>query len=230
MSVSGPRIEPFGDGALLVSYDERIDPLINGAAHALAAAVRADQSSGAWGSPVPGYASVLVPYDPLRWTASEAESALSRIVGTLPAAGARVPTEAELTLGEAVLDIPVRYGGEHGPDLAEVAERCGLSPDAVVELHASVTYRAYLLGFAPGFAYLGTLPEALQLPRRDSPRTRVPAGSVGIAGPQTAVYPLSTPGGWHLIGRTDLPIWDPLRDPPALIAPGRQVRFVPVAG
>jgi len=122
--------------------------------------------------------------------------------------------------------IHVRYGGEAGPDLDAVAERCGLTPAQVVEVHASVVYRAYMLGFAPGFAYLGELPGELELERLDTPRQRVPAGSVAIAGRQTAVYPSSTPGGWHLIGRTDAVVWDAGRDQPALIQPGNAVRFV----
>jgi KipI family sensor histidine kinase inhibitor len=105
-----------------------------------------------------------------------------------------------------------------------------MTPAQVIELHAATVYRAYMLGFAPGFAYLGVLPEPLRLPRRDTPRQRVPAGSVAIAGAQTAVYPLATPGGWHLIGRTDAVMWDARRDPPALIEAGRSVRFVPARG
>jgi KipI family sensor histidine kinase inhibitor len=129
--------------------------------------------------------------------------------------------------GDPVQTIAVRYGGDAGPDLDAVAERTGLTPSAVVELHASVTYLVHMLGFAPGFAYLGTLPAALELPRRAEPRTHVPAGSVAIAGRQTAVYPFATPGGWHLIGRTDEPMWDPGADPPARLRPGMRVRFVP---
>ena len=124
--------------------------------------------------------------------------------------------------------IPVRYGGADGPDLLEVAERVGLASERVAELHASVVYRVAILGFMPGFAYLGELPQALRLPRRDTPRTRVPAGSVAIAGLQTAVYPAATPGGWHLLGRTDVRLWDIDRDPPAMLRPGDQVRFEPI--
>ena len=122
----------------------------------------------------------------------------------------------------------VRYGGDGGPDLVEVAERLGLAPRQVVELHASVLYRVAILGFMPGFAYLGEVPEALRLARRETPRGRVPAGSVAIAGRQTAVYPAATPGGWHLIGHTDTLLWDIERDPPAILRPGDHVRFEPV--
>jgi KipI family sensor histidine kinase inhibitor len=108
-----------------------------------------------------------------------------------------------------------------------VAERTSLTPEQVVEAHASVDYACFFLGFTPGFGYLGVLPPELELPRRDEPRTRVPAGSVAIAGRQTAVYPSPTPGGWHLIGHTDAVLWDVHRDPPALLTPGDRVRFVP---
>jgi allophanate hydrolase subunit 1 len=125
------------------------------------------------------------------------------------------------------VEIPTRYGGPNGPDLVVVAELSGLPPAAVVEAHASLTYRALFLGFSPGFAYLGVLPRAIVVPRRAEPRVRVPAGSVALAGEQTAVYPLESPGGWQLIGRTSVALWDPRRDPPARIQPGDAVRFVP---
>ncbi|HLB54334.1 MAG TPA: 5-oxoprolinase subunit PxpB, partial [Gemmatimonadales bacterium] len=118
--------------------------------------------------------------------------------------------------------IPVRYDG---PDLEEVSARTSLTREEVIRRHTAPEYLVYLLGFAPGFGYLGDLDPALILPRRSAPRTRVPAGSVAIAGAQTAVYPLETPGGWHLIGRTTLSLFDPRRDPPALLAPGDRVRF-----
>lgn len=225
MSVAQPHIAPFGDSALLVAWPERIDPAINERVHALAQLIRAERRSGAaWLSPVPAYASLLAPYDPLRLSAVEAESRLGHMLAEVsagtPAATDHLP----------LLEIPVHYGGEEGPDLETVAERTGLSPASVIELHTAQTYRAYLLGFAPGFAYLGTLSPELHLPRRATPRQRVPAGSVGIAAAQTAVYPLSTAGGWHLLGRTELGLWDIERDPPALIRPGQQVRFLRAAG
>ncbi|MFV2065082.1 MAG: allophanate hydrolase subunit 1, partial [Chloroflexota bacterium] len=114
------------------------------------------------------------------------------------------------------------------PDLEEVAARTGLSVEAVVDAHSGTTYRVFMLGFAPGFAYLGTLPASLQLPRRAEPRLRVPSGSVAIAAAQTAVYPHSTAGGWHLLGRTDTVLWDRSAEPPARLRPGDRVRFVPV--
>ncbi|ELI2262386.1 5-oxoprolinase subunit PxpB [Escherichia coli] len=125
------------------------------------------------------------------------------------------------------IEIPVVYGGAAGPDLAVVAAHCGLSEKQVVELHSSVEYVVWFLGFQPGFPYLGSLPEQLHTPRRAEPRLHVPAGSVGIGGPQTGVYPLATPGGWQLIGHTSLSLFDPARDEPILLRPGDSVRFVP---
>jgi inhibitor of KinA len=213
-----PSITAYGDAALLVSFEQRIDPQINAQVHYLAAQVRAD---GVWGAPVPAYASLLVPYDPLGLSLEEAFDRLSALV-------ALMVTKSVAPDRKPPVDILVRYGGDAGPDLTTVAERTGLTSAQVIELHSGTTYRAYMLGFAPGFAYLGAVPDALRLPRRATPRQRVPAGSVAIAAAQTAVYPLATPGGWHLIGRTDAVIWDARRDPPALIEAGREVRFVPL--
>lgn len=126
------------------------------------------------------------------------------------------------------VEIPVVYGGDEGPDLAEVAAHCGLSPEEVVRRHAAAEYCVYFIGFQPGFAYLGGLPPLLATPRRAEPRLSVPAGSVGIGGSQTGIYPLATPGGWQLIGRTSLPLFDPAAEPPTLLAPSDRVRFVPV--
>ena len=125
------------------------------------------------------------------------------------------------------IEIPVTYGGEAGPDLAEVARHSGLSDKQVVELHASVDYVVWFIGFQPGFPYLGSLPEQLHTPRRAEPRLLVPAGSVGIGGSQTGIYPLSTPGGWQLIGRTSVSLFDPKREEPILLRAGDTVRFVP---
>ena len=125
------------------------------------------------------------------------------------------------------IDIPVVYGSAAGPDLGEVARHAELTEKQVVELHASVDYVVWFLGFQPGFPYLGGLPEQLATPRRDEPRLLVPAGSVGIGGAQTGIYPLATPGGWQLIGHTPLPLFDPHRDEPVLLRPGDTVRFIP---
>lgn len=144
---------------------------------------------------------------------------LSRVVADL---GAVEPLAARRR--DSVVEIPVRYDGD---DLHDVARMTGIDPDDVIALHHGATYRAAFCGFAPGFAYLDGLPEPLRLPRRASPRTGVPAGSVAIAAGQSAVYPRRSPGGWHLVGRTDVVMFDPDRRPPALVEPGTVVRFVP---
>ena len=216
-----PSITSFGDAALLVTFGERADPVITDRASGLARAI--DERSAAApgiGRAVPAQASVLVPFDPLALDVAAVANLVReaiRVAGIAPAA------EPE----EAVVEIAVAYGGADGPDLAEVAERHGLSPADVVELHAGAPYRVLFLGFAPGFAYLGGLPASLLTPRRATPRERVPAGSVGIAGEQTGIYPRSMPGGWNLIGRTDAVLFDPLRAEPALLRQGAVVRFVP---
>lgn len=218
-----PRIEPFGDGAILVTFAEVIDAEANARAHALAERLAVGEGAGPdIGRPVPAHASVLVPFDP---RSADASDVIERVRQALTAIPAR-PAVADLTTGRP-LQIEVRYGGPDGPDLEEVAERCGLGPDDVVALHAGATYRVAFLGFAPGFAYLGPLPAAIALPRRATPRERIPAGSVAIAGEQTAIYPFDAPAGWHVIGRTDVRPWDLARPRPNLLAPGERVRFVP---
>jgi inhibitor of KinA len=208
---------------VLISLGDRIDPAINRRVHAAAAAVEAlSRQDARFGRPVPAYASLLVPVEPL---ALGTDAAIDRLRDLLTAAAADDPDAAEAP----VIELETAYGGPDGIDLAEVAERHGLGERDVVELHASVTYVAYFLGFAPGFAYLGTVPAAIATPRRATPRTRVPAGSVGIAGTQTGVYPFAMPGGWQLIGRTDARLWHPGRSDPALLVPGSRVRFVPLA-
>ena len=128
------------------------------------------------------------------------------------------------------IEIPTAYGGEDGPDLSFVARQCGCSESDVIRMHSGREYVVYFIGFQPGFPYLGGLDSRLHVPRRNSPRQSVPAGSVAIAGEQTGIYPLRSPGGWHLIGRTNVRLFDPLRTPPSLLAAGDRVVFVPVAG
>lgn len=166
----------------------------------------------------PGMNNLTIAFDPLRTDPAVLQAAV-RTAWAEPA-----ETRA---LGRLV-EIPVRYGDDAGPDLTDVATHCGLSPDEVVRRHTAAEYVVYFIGFQPGFAYLGGLDEALHTPRRAEPRTAVPAGSVGIGGAQTGIYPLATPGGWQLIGHTALPLFDPAAEPPTLLAPGDRVRFVAV--
>jgi inhibitor of KinA len=221
----GVEVVPFGDRTVLVTFGDVVDERLNGRALAYASAVRelAREEPG-FGEPVPAHASVVVPVDPFEPGVATAIERLRTLADNLPAA---TETSGE---GSDAVEIPTRYGGPDGPDLETVAREVGRSPADVVELHASTTYRVFFVGFAPGFAYLGTLPEALSVGRLGEPRQRVPAGSVAIAGRQTAVYPFATPGGWRLIGHTDLRVWDLGRDPPALLLPGRPVRFVAIDG
>lgn len=209
------EVVPFGDQAVLAVLGREVDPELNRLVHALAQAL---EGHAAMGVPVTAYASLLVPFDAGRLSMDQATAEVQGALGQVHTSD---PVEGPL------IEIPVRYGGDDGPDLAEVAERTGLSVQRVIELHSGTTYRVFMLGFVPGFAYLGTLPSELAVTRRAEPRVRVPAGSVAIAARQTAIYPSETPGGWQLIGRTDMRLWDPLDEPPALLMPGSRVRFVP---
>lgn len=213
-----PTIAPLGESALLVTLGDRVDHDIATGVHAATAALRAVAIPGVE-EVVPAYASLAVYFDRARTS----RSILDDLVASIIVAAVGAPA----TLGGGrLIEIPTCYDGA---DLAEVARSTELDVAEVIARHSARTYTVYALGFAPGFAYLGDLDPALALPRRASPRTRVPAGAVAIAGAQTAVYPAVTAGGWHLIGTTPLVMFDARRDPPALLAAGDEVRFVPLA-
>ena len=203
------RIAPLGDAALLVELGQRVDTALNTRALALAAALdkRRDVREA-----VPGYASVAVHYDPEQVTYRGLAAAIRKLVDAKPAPA----------LPGRLHRIPVTYDG---PDLEATASALGLTMSEVVGLHTEPTYRCFMIGFAPGWAYLGPLPDALRLPRRRVPRTHVPAGSVAMAGQQTGIYPLPTPGGWHLIGRTSVRMFLAQSDPPSLLRTGDRVKF-----
>lgn len=169
---------------------------------------------------VPGMNNLTVIFDPQKISGKEVLQLMER--------------EWKRVLGQAhesrTLQIPVRYGGDDGPDLHVVATHSGMTPEAVIQAHSVADYVVYFLGFQPGFAYMGGLPDCLATPRRADPRLKVPAGSVGIGGAQTGIYPSAGPGGWQLIGRTDLSLFDPLRPEPILLRPGDLIKFVPVNG
>ena len=227
------RVVPLGDRALLIQLGSAIDDETHRQVRAVAARLASHPLPGLI-ELVPAFASVAVHYDPAR--VPNDRPGVGRGVARSPYVRFAEAVEAALTnLGDEPLpaprtfDIPVRYGGDEGPDLALVAQAHGLTADEVVRLHTGGTYRVYMLGFAPGFAYLGGLPEVLATPRRDEPRTAVPAGSVGIGGSQTGIYPLVSPGGWQIIGRTSVSLFDPRRTPPTLLAIGDVVRFHAVA-
>ena len=219
-----------GDSAIVVEFGDAIDDRVNDLVYSLAAAL---EDAPPWlVELVPTYRSLLVQYDPLAAGYTDVADHLERLTsGSTPELNADHPAaghSARPVLRARVYKLPVAYGGEHGPDLATVAQHSGLSEDEVVRIHSSTDYRVFMIGFAPGFPYLGGMDQRIACPRLKTPRTRVPAGAVGIAESQTGVYPNESPGGWQLIGLTPAPLFDASRDPPSLIQPGAFVRFVPV--
>jgi KipI family sensor histidine kinase inhibitor len=205
---------------LLVEFEQRIDPLINDRVIQLSGRLT-NRLRGVVRDVVPAYCAIGVHFDPLLTDLA----ALERVIGE----EAQAIANAEPRDAASIVEIPVRYGGEDGPDLEAVAVWAGCSAAEVVARHVARTYRVYMLGFVPGFTFMGRVDKSIAAPRHRVPRERVPAGSVGIAGEQTGVYPISTPGGWQLIGRTSLDMFDYTRTPPNLLNPGDLVRFV-VAG
>jgi 5-oxoprolinase (ATP-hydrolysing) subunit B len=220
----GPRVVAFGEAAVLAMLGEEVTLPLARRSRALARAVDAlRREDPRWGAPVPAAASVLVPFDPLLLAVADAQAIVEELVLGLPAADGPDPDARRIT-------IPVRYGGTDGPDLEAVAAELGRTPGDVVGLHAEREYEVAFLGFAPGFAYLAEVPGPLVVPRLATPRTRVPAGSVGIAGRLTGIYPAASPGGWRILGRTNLRLFDPRAEPPARLQPGDRVRFEPERG
>jgi KipI family sensor histidine kinase inhibitor len=219
-----PAVRAFGDRAVLVEVEGESALQRAARAYGVADWLRDVLPEGdGWGNPVPAATTVLVPFDPVEPGAAAAMARVRSELEVMPA------SEAEAAWPEQprVVEVPVSYGGEHGPDLATVATELGLPADDVVLLHASRVYRVLFVGFMAGFAYCGTLSAELALPRRATPRTHVAAGSIVIAGRMTSVMPVDAPSGWHVIGRTRLSVWDPRRDPPGRLEPGDAVRFVP---
>jgi len=212
-------VVPAGDAALEVRLPERIDPEVNSWCVAFARALEQDLGS-AQRDVVIGYCSVTVYFDPLRADATWVEDRMHAIAASV---------RAEDRAAAGVVEVPVSYGGDHGPDLADVAAFAGCSTEDVIARHSSREYRVYLVGFVPGFAYMAEVDPTIAAPRRSSPRTAVPAGSVAIAGGQTGIYPAVTPGGWNVIGRTPLAPYEPSRREPFLFRPGDRVRFVRMA-
>ena len=203
------RVHPLGDTALLAELGSKLDTAINTRAIALAAALKKRRDVR---QAIAGCASVTVQYDPDLIGAEELGAAIRRLAAKRP------PMEEPGRLHR----IPVVYDG---PDLETVANALGLAPQRLIELHGRPIYRVFLVGFVPGWAYMGPLPDELTIPRRATPRTHVPAGSVAIAGPETGIYPFASPGGWHLIGRTSVRLFVPDSDPPSLFRVGDRVKF-----
>ncbi|AHF80495.1 5-oxoprolinase subunit PxpB [Thermococcus paralvinellae] len=212
-----PQFKPAGDSVLVIIFGDRIDEGINKKVHAVANAI--EKASPDWLiEVVPTYTSIYVYYDPLKLSYQEALDAIKPFLSA-------EPKEEK----PRIVKIPTVYGGEFGPDIEFVAQHNGLTIDDVIEIHSKPLYRVYMLGFTPGFAYLGGMDERIATPRLEKPRLKVPAGSVGIAGKQTGIYPIKSPGGWRLIGRTPLRLFTPEKDPPTLLQPGDYVKFVPIS-
>ena len=225
---SFPYLEPLSEQAIVVRFGKDPDTATVAALWALTDSLRQQPLAGQRDL-TPAFTTLCLHFDPMlvrrRWP--QAHSPLQAMAGELRR---RLETlsRAPAPTPPAPVEIPVRYGSTAGPDLAWVARQAGLTEAELIDLHSGREYTVYLIGFLPGFPYLGFLPEPLVLPRRATPRTRVPAGSVAIAGRQTGIYPQASPGGWHLLGHTESRLFDVSRRAPALLAPGQRVKFVPV--
>lgn len=211
-------IKPAGDSALLVQLGNKISPELNAKVRALNVALQHNPIEGVIET-VPAYCSLLVCFDPLKLEPATLEKYLERAM----------ESTCEGNISQATVTvIPVCYGGDLGPDLEFVSAYCKLAPEEVIALHSAPNYLIYMLGFTPGFPYLGGMDPRIATPRLENPRIKIPAGSVGIAGEQTGIYPVDSPGGWRIIGRTPVNIYDPFRTPPVLFSAGNYIRFQPI--
>jgi KipI family sensor histidine kinase inhibitor len=216
---SESRFLLMGDRGLLLEFGDEISPEVNEKVRRMALAIQAESIEGMIET-VPTYRSLLVLYNPLILPADELKKRLIRLEEELKQTSFPDP---KLT------KIPVLYGGAYGPDLEGVARHHQISPEEVVRLHCSKPYFIYMIGFMPGFPYMGELPDTLITPRLKTPRLSVPAGSVAIAQKQTGIYPMESPGGWQIVGRTPIKLFDPEKDPPALLQMGDLVQFYPIS-
>ena len=217
------RLLDVGDGAVTIEFGDRITPELVAHVGALERALEAAQARGELPGVIetmPTFRSLTVLYDPLQTGRSELDPVL---LALLQRVGQGQPAQARRWR------LPVCYGGEFGADLADVASAAGLAADAVVQMHADTDFTVYMIGFMPGFPFMGDLPPALSVPRRREPRLRVPAGSVAVTGSLSAIYPWESPGGWQLIGRCPVPLFDAAAASPSLLAPGDKVRFEAVS-
>lgn len=226
MHLSTPKISPLGDSAVVVEFGRVISAELNRPATGLAKYLAEDPFPG-FVEAVPAYASTTVFFDPeiMRSESSDPALIFDAIQEALSDAIGIMKMDDD-NAGD-VIDIPSRFDEAHGPDLAHVAEKSSLSIREVIDLFSSSVYRVFMIGFLPGFAYMGEVDERIALPRRQQPRQLVPKGSIGIAGRQTGIYPLESPGGWQLIGRTEIELFTPNAEKPTLFQPGDLVRFVP---
>lgn len=214
------QFTPVGDSGVLAVCGSEISEQVNAQVMALDAAVQAAQLPGVVET-VPTYAALLVTLDPLQTDADTLIPALRRLWDALP------PVSS--TAAGRLVEVPVCYGGDYGPDLAFVAQHAGLTEQQVIDIHCGRDYRIFMLGFLPGFPYLGGMDERIVCPRLQTPRTKIPAGAVGIGGKQTGIYPLASPGGWQLIGRTPLRLFDSAGGGRLPYAAGDRIRFVPIS-
>ena len=210
-----PTIVPLGDSVLLVQLGEELDITVNRRVHTLAALINISPLDGMIET-VPAYTTLSIHYDPLLLTFDEIREWVREKLKKMEDINPGTPRRFE---------VPVQYGGEYGVDLKSVAEYHGLQVEDVIRIHSERTYTIYMMGFTPGFPYMGKLDDAIITPRLETPRTRVPAGTVAIAGSQTGIYPIDSPGGWRLIGHTSLRLFDPVSESPFLFSPGDEIRF-----
>lgn len=213
------KILTAGDSSLLIEFGNEISPKINQKLTATVQLIKEQHIEGVVDM-IPAFCSLLVNYDPRVIRYEELKERIKNLV--------KVDVKAQAGK-KKVFEIPVCYGGEFGPDIENIAEHAGLSVEEVIEIHSSRDYLIYMLGFLPGFTYLGGLDERIHTPRLANPRVKINAGSVGIGGSQTGIYPLDSPGGWQLMGMTPVKTYDPDRETPILVEAGDYIRFVPVS-
>jgi inhibitor of KinA len=211
------RFLPAGDTALVVEFGDRVERALSDGVLALSARVRAAGVTGVVET-VPTYRSLLVHFDPRVTDGAKLQSTIRKLL----------ENDAQAAAPVRLWRIPACYAASHAPDLPDVAERAGMSVEDAIRIHTGTRFHVYMVGFVPGFPYMGDLPPELALPRRTDPRVKVPAGSIATAVGQTAIYPVESPGGWHLIGATPIRLFDPGQASPALLRPGDQVRFDPI--
>lgn len=212
------RILTAGDSSLLIEFGKIISPDINRKIAATVQLIKAQQTPGVVDI-IPAFCSLLINYDPRVISYEEIRERMQTIL--------KIDVKADAAR-KKIYEIPVCYGGEFGPDLDNIAQHAGLSPEEVIQIHSSRDYLIYMLGFLPGFCYLGGLDERIHTPRLANPRLKISAGSVGIGGSQTGIYPLDSPGGWQLMGMTPVKTYDPQREVPILVEAGDYIRFIPI--
>ena len=213
------KVMPAGDSALVVEVGNEINEAVNEKVHALAKKIRQENIPGIT-EMIPTFRSLLVSYDMLQISYSKLSVMLSVLSREL---------EMNQAAHHRIVKIPCCYGARFGADLTDMERLTGLSREEIIELHSSVDYKIYMLGFLPGFVYLGGLDKRLEVPRLDTPRVRIGKGAVGIGGNQTGIYPMDSPGGWRLIGGTPVDLYDPEREDPVLLRAGEYIRFVPIS-